>query len=67
LKQPNDKDQLTHTSLPKQTTPAPKEKDFTMNVNENPRANENVYNDSLAKEGETNNEAGSEITDGEGG
>lgn len=65
--QPNDKDQQVNTSLPKQTTPAPKEEDFNMSVNDNPRANENVYNESLVKEGRTENESGSEITDGEGG
>ena len=64
---PNDKEQTSHTSLPKQTTPAPKEEDFSMNVNDNPRANENVYNESLAKETDAKNDSGSEITDGEGG
>ncbi|ANE52707.1 hypothetical protein [Flavisolibacter tropicus] len=65
--QPNDKDQHIYTSLPKQTTPAPKEEDFSMSVNDNPRANENVYNESLVKENNAEKESGSEITDGEGG
>jgi hypothetical protein len=64
---PNDKGKMADTSVPKQTTPAPKEEDFKMNVNDNPRANENVYNDSLANEGDAGNDAGSEITDGEAG
>lgn len=64
---PIDKEQHIYTSLPKQTTPPPKEEDFSMNVNDNPRANENVYNESLVKEGNAENDSGSEITDGEGG
>lgn len=66
LKSPNNKEQSANTSLPKQTTPAPKEEDFKMNVNDNPRANENVYNDSLAQgDTDTSSDVGSEITDGE--
>ena len=61
---PDDKAHPVHTSLPKQTTPAPTEEDFKMNVNDNPRANENVYNDSLVA-GNTQSDVGSEITDGE--
>jgi hypothetical protein len=61
---PDDKDQSLNTSLPKQTTPAPKEEDFKMNVNDNQRANENVYNDDFASEGSAS-DVGSEITDGE--
>lgn len=60
---PNDKGQQS-ASLPTQTTPAPKEEDFRMNVNNNPRANENVYNEDLSKEDDTS-DVGSEITDGE--
>ena len=62
---PNDKGQSANTSLPKQTTPAPKEEDFKMNVNDNPRANENVYNESLAEDNDSTSDVGSEITDGE--
>lgn len=61
----DDKGQSANTSLPKQTTPAPKEEDFKMNINDNPRANENVYNESLAKEEGSASDVGSEITDGE--
>ncbi|HYH15049.1 MAG TPA: hypothetical protein VD794_07510 [Flavisolibacter sp.] len=61
---PDDKGQAANTSLPKQTTPAPKEEDFKMSVNDNPRANENVYNESMAEDEDTS-DIGSEITDGE--
>ena len=62
---PDDKGQSANTSLPKPTTPAPKEEDFKMNVNDNPRANENVYNETMAKEEGNAADVGSEITDGE--
>lgn len=64
---PDNKGQPADTSLPKQTTPAPKEDDFKMNVNDNPRANENVYNESLAEGEGTASDVGSEVTDGEAG
>ena len=62
---PDNKGQAANTSLPKPTTPAPQEDDFKMNVNDNPRANENVYNESLANEKGDASDVGSEITDGE--
>lgn len=61
---PDDKELSANTSLPKQTIPAPKEEDFKMNVNDNPRANENVYNEKLAKDEDASSGVGSEITDG---
>lgn len=64
---PDNKGQSASTSLPKQSTPAPKEDDFTMNVNDNPRANENVYNESLAEGEGAPSDVGSEISDGEAG
>ncbi len=60
----NDKDQALKADMPQQTTPAPKEEDFRMNVNDNPRANENVYNEDMAEK-DTASDVGSEITDGE--
>lgn len=61
---PKDNQVPLSADLPQQTTPAPKEEDFHMNVNDNPRANENVYNEDMAKE-DTATDVGSEITDGE--
>jgi hypothetical protein len=61
---PNDKEQDLSGYLPKQTTPAPKEEDFNLQVNANPRANENVNNGNLADKGDAA-DVGSEITDGE--
>ena len=62
---PDNKGQPANTSLPEQRTPAPTEEDFKMSVNDNPRANENVYNESMAKEEGNASDVGSEITDGE--
>jgi len=62
---PHNKGQSANTSVPEQNTPAPREEDFKMNVNDNPRANENVYNESMADEEGNAADVGSEITDGE--